>query len=423
MKIKYSKVPKLLIISYNSLLSSNSNGRTMINLISSYPKDKIAQFYMSNDFPDYENCCKYYRITDMDVFKSTFLLKEVGQEVNPKIKENLENGKVYSEILKKRKNQMIRFFRQKMWDISFWKDEKFNHFIESFSPDVILLQSGNNAFIDKIAIDISKKRNIPVILFNFEDYYFHNLKKKTIFSLINKRYNDKQFRKTMKYVSGVIYNTEKIRNTYAEEFGEHKSIVIMQAASEESVRAKEEYKDKVCYLGNLSLSRHKSIIEIAKELIKYNIQIDIFSNCTDEKIIDELKTCKNVNYKGFVDYNECKIITKSCKLLICCESFDVQNINQLKHAFSTKISDSLASGVPVLMYAPKGIAATDYLKENNIAFVASSKDELEETIKQSIFDDEMRNTIVNNAKKIAEENHNIARNSEKFLNYIVENTN
>ena len=50
--------PKILIVSYNSLLSTNANGRTLINLLKKWDSNSIAQLYMSSDYPDYDKCIR-----------------------------------------------------------------------------------------------------------------------------------------------------------------------------------------------------------------------------------------------------------------------------------------------------------------------------------------------------------------------------
>ena len=52
-------------------------------------------------------------------------------------------------------------------------------------------------------------------------------------------------------------------------------------------------------------------------------------------------------------------------LLVHVESFEKFYTRDLKYAFSTKIADSLASGIPLFMYGAEQISCTRYLKNNN----------------------------------------------------------
>ena len=63
-------------------------------------------------------------------------------------------------------------------------------------------------------------------------------------------------------------------------------------------------------------------------------------------------------------------------LLIHAESFDNEFKQIVKNSISTKIADSLASGVPIVAYGPEGIASIDYLIKNeqpNASFFIDNK--------------------------------------------------
>ena len=80
------------------------------------------------------------------------------------------------------------------------------------------------------------------------------------------------------------------------------------------------------------------------------------------------------------------------------DSTDYNN-NDLKYAFSTKIADSICSGTPLLLYANKNLAETDFLSKHQCAFIATSKEELNNALNK-VFDYEERKKVIDNAKKI-----------------------
>jgi hypothetical protein len=50
--------------------------------------------------------------------------------------------------------------------------KSFNDWVEEYHPDLILLMNGDSYFMHKIADDLVKKYNLPMIIFNCEAYYF-----------------------------------------------------------------------------------------------------------------------------------------------------------------------------------------------------------------------------------------------------------
>ena len=112
-------------------------------------------------------------------------------------------------------------------------------------------------------------------------------------------------------------------------------------------------------------------------------------------------------------------------MLLHCENPD--RVTNLKHAFSTKIADLLASGRPFLVYASDEYPFVQYLKKNNCAHIASTPNELMDTIKLCISDKQYRYKYVDNAVRVANEKHNFRKNSDIFraiLNIVsIENSN
>lgn len=404
---------RILCVCFNGLKSSNSNGRTLQNLLYSVKKEDLAVFYCSNDISDYSECSSYYRVTDSDLIKS-LCGKKVGKIIKPTEVENNNKGSIYNYSKQNRRNQAIRYFRQKLWGLNLWQNNNFWKCIENFKPEVILLFSGNNAFLDKIAWQISKKYNIPIVLFNCESYYLQKLKYNTFFGRINRHFCDRVFKKTMSKVSGVIYNTEKLQKDYDKIFPNKNSIVFYQPSTKLTISQNKN--NQISYLGNISDYRIKGLVEIANILASFGEKLHLYGACTND-VLDIIKSNNNIIYHGLVDYNECCKIMVESKLLIHTDPlFD--KTGQFIYAFSGKIGDCLVSGVPLFLYGPENCAITEYLQENNCAFVCTKKENLKETLYNAIYNNELREAFVKKALEINSKNHNIDNNSKKVKEFI-----
>ena len=126
---------------------------------------------------------------------------------------------------------------------------------------------------------------------------------------------------------------------------------------------------------------------------------------------------------GFIDYKKCREIIYKSDLLIHVEGFGEGIVKELKIAFSTKIADSLASGVPFFVYAPRGIASTEYLIEKNAACVVTDIDELGIKLEAMIKDSNMRENYVQNALKTVNENHTFNKTATYIMTKILEVSN
>lgn len=411
-----NKFPKVLVISFNSFLSSNANGRTLMNLFDLWDPNCLAQFYMSSDVPDFKNCKRYFRVTDDEAMKALFG-KKVGMEISPCQKTDMSKSKLYDKTKSKRQNQMIRYIRQLVWRVGAWESKRFYKWIEDFKPDIIVLFAGNNAFVEKIALKIAKKYSLPIVLYNCEDYYLKPPKNKTIWARINKRYCDKSFEKIMSIAKCVIYNSKKLQNSYNQHF-KHNSYVFMNPANEFEDNSKKEKENVVSYLGNVAVGREETLSEIADVLQRLGYRLNVYGNLATDEAKQIILNHKNIDYKGVVTYDECCNVMQKSKLLIHCESFDEKRKVDLRHAFSTKIADSLNCGTCFFVYAPADIAIGEYLEETKAAFFVSKKEELEEKLKIALEDDEERTRCLNKAKEVAKENHSKI-NTAKAFNKII----
>lgn len=314
-------------------------------------KESLAQFYIYNEVPDSPVCDNYFRVTDTEALKAFYKGTKVGRTVkNEVVIDKIEgNDLLLSKVYKRhrRKTSFNYIARNFIWDSNRWKSQKFIDWIDEFKPDILLLQIGDFSFMFKISMTIAKERNIPIVLYNSEDYYFKN---KQSFSPLYYLYRSQyvwQFETLMSYASHTIYICDKLQDTYNRQFN-HESTVLMTATN--MVPLLQDKKDNdpfvVSYLGNLGLGRHESLIDIAKTLqeIDPNLYLDVYGKIPTEYVKSAFENCTGIRYKGLVSYQEVIQIMQKSDLLVHAENFSEFSKRDLKHAFSTKIADCLASG-------------------------------------------------------------------------------
>lgn len=413
--------PKVLVLSHNCFSKSGSNGRTLTNFFKGWSKDKLAQFYISSETPDCEVCDKYFRVTDMEVIKS-FIKKDKCNIIDQK-KTNKKTNK-FKEIYQmfSKKNSINYIIRNFIWNKNNWWDDNFDNWLEKFNPEVILIQLGDYSFMLKLALKIAKNRNIPIVIYNSEDYFFKDKKSLSPFYYYYRNDYKKQVKEIISYSSHSIYNSEILQETYNKGF-KHKSSVIMTSTDIIGIKNKKIGQiKKISYLGNLSVGRYESLIEIGECLnkIKSNIKLDIYGEIPNKKIKKYFESCSGINLKGFISYNKVVEVMKESDLLVHAENFSEFYRWDLKHAFSTKIADSLASGTLFFMYGPPELVSTKYLLENKVAVVVTEKKELEKKLKELILDKKINDKKVLKALEIVEKNHNIENNRKLFKEIIIE---
>ncbi len=412
-----SDFPRLLVLSNECISQGGSNGRTMRNFLIGWDKERLAQFCLRLENPDYEICDNYFCVTDaqaLDAFK--------GKKSSS---ENTSSSQAASNQTARKRNSIISYARDIVWNSGRWKSDAYKKWLSDFSPEIVLLQAGDSAFMYKLAVQIKKQFNIPLVLFNSEGYffkgfdYFRSHGAAHLFYPIYHAHFKRWFKRAIKCTDFSIYANFGLKMAYDKKFGKPSDVIY--TATELSPEKAESHDGFVTsYLGNLGVGRHVQLIEIAETLqsISPDLYLDVYGSA-DEQVKKEFETCRGIRYQGLVPYEEVKRIMLSSDLLVHVENFSDFYRKDSVYAFSTKIADTLASGTPFLLYAPDDIECYKYLHENKAAFTVSKKEELYTTLMTIIDNPSVRNQYLENSLRLARENHNPEKNTSHFQKIII----
>lgn len=416
---------KLLVISHNCFSKTGSNGRTLLNYLIGWPKDMLAQVYIHAEEPDFEICDKYFCVTDSNVVKSILRRKSAGRCV---IKQEMSEG-TNVEVHKQKsitKNSVIHIAREIAWQSKLWNRKALLKWIDEYQPEVILFQAGDAAFLFEFVVELSKKYDIPIILYNTEGYYFkensylkENRISKLFYPLLHRMFV-KSYRKLMEWTSYSIYNCDLLKEDYQQCF-KHNCSIIMNGSSLVQAEPNKEKENRIVYAGNLGVGRAEAILEFASVLatVSEGLYLDIYGKANKETQ-EKFERNQSIRYHGFVTYEELTKIICESEYLLHVENFDDFYRVDLKYAFSTKIADSLATGSCLIVYAPGEVAVCRYLKDKESAIVISDKEKLKTKLEHVVKNDEWRTEIKRNARKLALRNHNSCVNREEFQRIIME---
>lgn len=415
---------RILVVSNNCFSLENSNGRTLANLLNGWPSDKLAQFYTHNEIPNYEGCNNYFRVTDKQALLSLFQGGVSGKvEKANSIKPSVVKPKSYSKY----RNPLVLILRNIIWNLGFWKGRCFQDWIDEFNPELILVQAGDTAYRLKLATDIAKKRNIPLLVYNSEGYYFKELNYFTsarasryFYPLFISLFR-KQLEKTTAYASHTIYCCEPLKNDFDVEFGKPSTVIYTASIIMPTPLISVDNKQlKISYLGNLSLGRHESLIEVANTIYEIDpeIVVDIYGRCPSEEVYEAFNNCKAINYIGFISYQEVQSVISQSDILLHVENFSEFYVEDIKYGFSTKISDSLMSGRCFFLYAPESLACSQYMLKGNPSGIATSKEELKIKMKALLLSEKKRNSCADKGLELANLNHSVEVVSKQFSDVV-----
>lgn len=413
--------PKVLVISHNVFSKTSSMGRTLTNFFIDWSKEDIAQLYLHTQVPTTNVCENYFRITDFDVLKKS--KKNIGtvfksQDIQNDLKTERVDTGIESQIYQRgRKRKPYMYIgRNLIWATDKWKNKKLLDWVDAFNPDIIFFASGDYVFAYKIAMYIAKYKNIPILTYVCDDYYFSKRKSVSPLYYLNRFHFKYTMKKLFKHNKNLIAICDKISFDYSKKFGVKADTIMTSSLLSPIVKNTSNDHITISYIGNMGYNRHKMLIEIGNILTKmpYDIKLDIYSGETRSDIINELKKCNRINFHGSVSYDEVVKIMQKSDILVHVESMDAEIRNKVRYSVSTKIADTLSMGKCLLAYGPSDIASIEYLRDNNCACVVTKKDSLAFNLQELIIDSKLREKYELNATNTAEKNHNIEINSKKF---------
>ena len=411
---------KPLIISHNSITTYNNMGKTFLGLFSSFEKEELCQLYVYPTIPDVKKCASYFRITDKDVLKSYYKLKVNGHEIRDEqideskheLFENNQDIALYRN--RKNKSPLRMLLRDLMWKFSPWYNKALVAWIKEQQLTHLFVAPGTAKFLYDIALKISRKFNLPIITYICDEYYFVK-DKKGFLAKIQQRQLKKRIELLMKRTAHIVTICDELKECYGQAFSVQATTVM--TGSNYEIREMPAKKENICaitYMGNIRCNRYISLVQIGKALDKFNAEyntnfyLDIYTAEQDEEILKTLSEISSIRLCGFVSGKEFDEKLHNADILLHTEAFDANSIDLVKHSISTKIADSLGSGICLFAYGPSSVASMQYLMKNKCAIVCTDEKCLKDTLSKIFFDNELRKTTVEEALKIAKSNHDTA---------------
>lgn len=431
--------PKVLVISHNPFSNMHNNGKTLESFFIGWPKNKLAQLYITPIEPDFSICDNYYRITDIEVLKQFFRKKNEAGNI---IKNNSNSEQIKNNIHKSQKGGFLKklfakripilyCIKNAIWNnVKPWNNKNVDDWIKKFKPDIIFFQSSNANSILNMVDKLCYKYSATLFMETTDDY-------------VTKRFSFDPFyhiniNKTIKLYK-ILVNKSKcifpigdmMGKEYKERFGGNYITAMNSININDKVIPYQNINNKeilLTYAGNLGLNRWKSLYKLGKMLKKidekYQIKakLRIYSMTElNKRALKKLNIFNYMEFKGSVNQKELIDIRNNSDILVHVESFDKKNIYITRLSISTKIPEYMLSKRCILAIGPSNIASIDYIMSNNMGAVISKNDNIlwEETIKEILINRELRNQYIINAYKKALENHNYELNKSKIQNELL----
>lgn len=373
---------KLLVLCNNALSKSESNGRITRTLLNAFEDNELYNFALRGA-PNIEGV-SYCMVSDSDALKSfvTFGFRK------PKEHKATEGPVNANQQDAKSRSAFNHCLRDVVWFSSFWRRGKIKQWL-SQPFDAVFLMAADAPFLYRLAADIASKQGIPLVIYSSEDYYL-------------KRYDymkgvpssglwARLFLNRLRKEAGRAFRLAKVSFLCSDKLKEdtcnafpgiraetmHQPSVLTRLKKNAGTEIRQ-----IVYAGNINEHRLPSLIEIAEAIkeVKPELSLRLYGKLADDWSKEHIEHSA-LDYQGEVFYGELLDIYRNTDLLIHAESFDEFTKLDYAHAFSTKIGDCYASGIPFFIYGPEEIPCVAYGLKECPEFASSNKKDMKEKVR------------------------------------------
>ncbi len=428
----YNQLPRLLIISHNLYDVTNNVGKTLISLLSKWPKDKISSIYFRNEKPHEFYCKNYYLLDDKAVLKSLFSLGiyKAGESFNSDsliINSCTEVERKLYQLGNKR-NSLVSLSRDIMWHVGFWKNAKLRSWLNEVNPEIILFVPNEYELAFDVLDYVHKIVAAPIITYYMDDVFYYGQKTKGInryrrHRLLRKGYKCAQISEGL-FTTCDLMSSEynKLFSLQCTDFGN-----CVNLMNQNTTNDKKGDEVAISYIGNLHSNRWKALIDVGDALSKIkgitggNPILHIYSaSDITEEIKNRLVNNDSIRFEGAISYEEVRKIQSSSDILVHVEAMDEKSKQSTRLSVSTKIFEYLSVGKPIFAYGPDDIASIQYLNNTGAAVIANNRREIEKKLQLLLSSESYRLQLGKNGIDYAKKHCDREKESMRFANALID---
>lgn len=403
---------KVLIISHNPITTQNNMGKTFLSLFSEFDREELCQLYIYPTLPNVDRCTSFYRVTDKEMLRALIPGKKVGGVIKTEqiqASQGLYEDPTDESLYRNRKNKsaLRRLLRDAIWKFGRWYTRDLKSWLRNEAPECVFVAPGAAKFIYDIALRIAQDWKIPIVTYICDEFYFVKDSGKLLESIRMYLFRRKMT-ELMKKTACLITISEELKEVYTKHFGVQAIVLMTGAAISKVKKPRNEKPQRICYFGNVRCNRYIGLNQIGQELDAINeekgtnYRLRIYTMEKDSQIRATLQQSKSVELHPFLTGEAFLNAFQQAQLLLHVEAFDEESIDRVRHSVSTKIADSLASGIPLVAYGPDCVSSMQHLLRHDCAMIATSKQQLRQVLTEAFLDDAIRERVAKKGLETAD---------------------
>lgn len=360
---------------------------------------EFAQIYCSPGLPNNQICKWYFRITDAEMVKSLFPLKQAGSvvslpqtiEEDCQSRQNAQRVGIYAKMkqLSLRYPNLVMITRDLIWQLGRYNKKSLCQFVCNFHPDIVFCPRYATPKLLRLERYIHSICDAPFIAFTADDEASNRQVNASLLYWFRRRYCQRALKRTMPIYEHYYMFSQTQADEYIKDYGIEASTLYKCGTFPVTYISKEVGEPiRLVYAGRLYCNRWRSLAAIGKALKIINkdsirMVLDIYSQeVLSEKQQKALSKENYVYFKGAVYASELPQIYREADIALHVESFDEVYKLATRVSFSTKIIDLMASTCAILAICWNQHAGYQYLYANDAAICVDSYEKILPTLQR-----------------------------------------
>jgi hypothetical protein len=402
---------KVLIINAQSIYKNNATGITMRSIVSQLPCENVLELFRDET---------HNKVNTRFPFQSVQLPPK-AMPLNYIVRKAMHLDNYYEVELDKQdsvietggcKNTLTSILRVAskaiLENTMIFAPKNFLEKIDAFKPEIIYTM-GSSFYVHKWVLFFQKRYRCPVVMHYMDNWrQTQYLQDRKLF-WINRKLEHQlaKIENNMEY--GLTISTHMAK-AYRDKY-KHSYLALMNTVSNMQVNQVKHEKLQLVYAGGLHLGRDAQLLDLENAIsdsndLKETIRLIIYTSKSNIKRYSSLFNGRYTEFREALPHEQVSLVYEQADVLIHVESFDSRIIEYTKYSLSTKIPEYMASGKPILCYAPDNIASFQYVEKTKTGICVNSRSELINSLKILVKPDN-RDEYGKQGVYIAKKNHSI----------------
>jgi hypothetical protein len=313
--------------------------------------------------------------------------------------------------------------------VPFELPEEVEKSIVHFRPDVVYSLLGSIQ-LARLALRCARSCAVSLIP-DFRDDWMSTLYAGRPDLVLHRRWLLREMRRVLKAapfgMAGSDRMAEEYHAAYGMPFHSFMFCVSVPAAVTPAPAIPQGEGPRLVYVGGLHLNRWVSLKRIGEALARLNAEgipgrLFVYAPPGDVEMYKERVGGPACEVAGSLAQSEVRAALEGGHVLVHVESFAEKDRAFTRLSMSTKMSQYMSAGRPVLCYGPGEVASCRFVTENEFGAVASSEQDgsLDEVLRTMLCNAELRERLGKNAWAVARRRFDAASVQEQFRAALAE---